>query len=84
MAFKLTTIELQYFIAKTTSACQPMDQGIIKNAKEYYRRRVIDNRLDSIDFDYEYQKIDVKTAIEYFVAAWKEVSTTTIIISFKL
>ena len=81
--FKLTNIELQYFIANTTSACQPMDQGIIKNAKVHYRRRVIDRKLDSIEYDYEYQEIDVKTAIEYFAAVWKEVSTTTIRNCFK-
>jgi hypothetical protein len=55
-----------------------MDQGIIQNAKVHYRRRVIDRKLDAIEYDYEYIDIDIKTAIEYLVAAWKEVTPQTI------
>ncbi len=46
--------------------------------KAINRRRVIDRKLDAIEYDYEYEEIDIKTAIEYLVAAWKEVTPRTI------
>ena len=65
----MTNIRLEYVIAYTTSVCQPIDQGIIWNSKVQYRRRVIDRKLDSIEYGYDYQEIDVKTAIEYLVSS---------------
>ena len=45
-----------------------MDQGIIWNTKIHYRRRVIERKLDSIEYQaIDYQEIDVKTSIEYLV-----------------
>ena len=38
-----------------------MDQGIIQNTKIHYRRRVIDRKLDAIEYDYEYVEIDIKS-----------------------
>ena len=55
-----------------------MDQGIIQNTKNRYRRRVIDRKLDAIEYEYEYVEIDVKTAIEYLVESWREVTAQTI------
>ena len=55
-----------------------MDQGIIQNTKIHYRRRVVDRKLDAIEYDYEYVEIDIKTAIEYLVEAWREVTPQTI------
>ena len=66
--YKLTNIKLEHFIANTTSVCRPMDQGIIWNTKIHYRRRVIERKLDSIEYQaIDYQEIDVKTSIEYLV-----------------
>ena len=45
--YTLTNIRLEYFVANTTSRCQPADQGIIQNAKVHYRRLL--NILNKIE-----------------------------------
>lgn len=42
---KLKAIELKFFPPNTTSVLQPMDLGIIKNLKHYYRRTLVKQRL---------------------------------------
>lgn len=37
----LTNIELVYFPPNLTSVLQPMDQGIIQNLKQHYRRKIL-------------------------------------------
>ena len=45
----LNCVKLQFFPPNTTSKLQPMDQGIIKNAKRRYRKKVMMRYLDDID-----------------------------------
>ena len=43
-----------------------MDQGIIQNVKVNYRRRVIDRKLDAIEYDYEsYNGTRKKSSFEF-------------------
>jgi hypothetical protein len=45
----LKNIKLEYFPPNTTSKTQPMDQGIIANLKQKYRKKLIQRLLTEID-----------------------------------
>ena len=44
-----SNVKLVFFPANTTSALQPLDQGIIQNVKVLYRKRLLQKVLDDID-----------------------------------
>lgn len=46
---KLKNVKLEYFPPNLTSILQPMDQGIIKNLKQYYRKRIVMKVLSHIE-----------------------------------
>lgn len=78
----LCNVKLIFLPPNTTSECQPLDQGIIKCFKSYYRKLLIRRLLSSIeesDSIGELEKsINVTNALIWTVTAWKKVQPKTI------
>ena len=80
----LQFIELVFLPPNTTSYIQPLDQGIIKNFKHYYRRQMLQKIVLTIDADENctatdvVQSISVLDAVNFMSAAWNDVSADTI------
>lgn len=77
-------IELVYIPADTSSSLQPMEQGIKKNVKVSYRRRMLSRILDVpggvAEFCADY---DVKDCIDLVNEAWTDVTAVDIYNSWK-
>ena len=73
----LKAIKVYYLPPNTTSATQPMDQGIIKNLKVHYRRQLVNKLTHSIEAKTECV-ITVLDALHYLRQAWDKVSAETI------
>lgn len=71
----LTNIKVIFFPPNMTSHVQPMDMGIIKNLKHFYRKRVVVNLLAAANSE---KKIDLLVASRMLKAAWEEVTQLTI------
>jgi len=68
----LTNIVLQFFTPNTRSKFQPLDRGIIKNFKAFYRQEVVNNVLECIESD-QTSNINVLAAMIFVDKAWKKV-----------
>ncbi|XP_037521072.1 tigger transposable element-derived protein 4 [Rhipicephalus sanguineus] len=66
-------IELAFLPANTTAVLQPMDQGIIKNLKSFYRRQM----LERIILCNNYQ-VMLLSALHMLVRVWEQVTALTI------
>ena len=64
-------------------AVKPMDQGVIRSTKAYYRRMVVQKYIDAIDRKKSIHKLTVLDAMDLLVTAWDRVSTETIKNCFK-
>lgn len=66
----------------TTSPLQPLDQGVIKNMKTHFKRRLLQHVLASVeDCDIAREitkKINVLDAVKWIKFAWDEVKDVTI------
>lgn len=76
---KLTNIELIYLPPNCTSILQPLDMGIIRCFKAYYRRRLVEKVLFNIEYGAScVGKVDVKDACDEISNSWNEVTAKTI------
>lgn len=79
---ELRATKLVFLPANTTAALQPMDQGVIRNIKCFYRRHVLERMIlcagDRKDFG-----ITLLTAMHMLVRAWEQVTATTIANCFR-
>lgn len=79
---QLSNISIIFLPPNTTTHCQPLDQGIIKNFKSLYRKFLMRRILSSIECSSstaELEKsITIANALIWIVAAWRDVSTKTI------
>jgi hypothetical protein len=84
---ELTSINLQFLPPNTTALVQPLDQGIIKNLKHFYRESLRSRIVDALDDELinaessvaEVSKqIDLMDAIHMVATAWQSVQSTTI------
>ncbi|XP_060577389.1 tigger transposable element-derived protein 4-like [Ruditapes philippinarum] len=73
----LKAVKLLFFPPNTTSKLQPCDQGIIFSFKRHYRSRVLDHIISCLDKHIDKQ-INILKAIQWFYAAWKDVTPTCI------
>lgn len=67
---KLQNIELAYFPPNMTSLLQPMDQGIIYNIKQLYRKRILMNILSQMEENKPVLAIDLLQAIRNLSTVW--------------
>ena len=80
----LQLIELVFLPPNTTSYIQPLDQGIIKNFKHYYRRQMLQKIVLTIDAGENctvtdvVRSISVVDAVNFMSAAWNDMSADTI------
>ncbi|CAG8837553.1 7029_t:CDS:1, partial [Cetraspora pellucida] len=74
---KLHNTTLHYLPPNTTSRLQPMDAGIIMSFKRRYRNYFIKWLLDQYESGNN-DKMNILTAIQFIVRAWREVSSETI------
>lgn len=73
----LSHVKVEFLPANTTSQLQPLDKGIIKNFKSFYRNEVVMQLLDSIEDEREH-KITILHAMNIADKAWKNISQSTI------
>jgi len=77
---KLRFVRLCFFPPNCTSILQPLDRGIIKCVKGYFRQDLIRKAVSLVD-DGKFSgnfKIDVLQALFYLRNAWNRVSAETI------
>lgn len=79
---EFSNIKLIFLPKNTTSVLQPMDMGIIKVFKDYYKKRLIRHLLNgkrqNSSTPIDKVVVNLKHAIDFTVAAWKEVTEKTI------
>ena len=80
----LKAVELEFLPDNTTSSVQPLDQEIIRNFKHYYRRRMLQKVLLTIDANKNATvknvacAISVLDAVNFMSVAWQDVSAETV------
>lgn len=79
---KLKNVKIHFLPPNTTAFCQPLDQGIIKTFKTFYRSAILKHilsRMDSVDSIEELAKsINVLDVVYFIDKAWQKVTPTTI------
>ena len=73
----LSHVELLFLPPNMTSSLQPLDSGIIKNFKSFYRQSQLNRYVEMAD-DNLTPDISLKEAIIFSKIAWDSVSETTI------
>ena len=78
---KYSNIKICFLPANTTSKLQPLDLGIIKNFKAYYRQLLLSYVISEIDdcstASDVVQSVNILMAIWWVVLAWSEVKEST-------
>jgi transposase len=84
---KLSNVKIEFLPANTTSLVQPLDQGVIKSFKSYYRKNLLQHLITQTIThsgnrppSYEINLLD---AIYWIISAWREVKDTCIQNCFK-
>ena len=62
---------------------QPIDQGVIRCLKVYYRKQLVKLILRSLNSNKTLPKVSLLTALQLLVSAWNEASQTTVVNRFK-
>lgn len=76
---KLTNVKLVFFPPNTTSVCQPLDLGIIKNFKEMYKKQLLRHLISKIDKNESTEKcVTVLDAVVWTVSAVNSIKPTTV------
>ena len=78
----LQFIKFVYLPPNTTSKTQPLDAGVIRCLKAYYRHDLAKRRLFAFENKLDFT-IDIKSAMEILKLAWNKVTPTTILNCFK-
>lgn len=79
----LKAVELIFLPPNTTSKTQPMDQGVIRSLKAFYRHSLIKRYITSIDQGKSPRKVNILEAMILLTAAWDCVSRETVVNCFK-
>ena len=75
---RLSNVVVRFLPPNTTAHIQPMDAGIIRNFKGYYRSLLVRYFLQCIEDGVE-QTVSIKLAITYVKEAWASVKQSTIV-----
>ncbi|CAF1613059.1 unnamed protein product [Adineta ricciae] len=75
-----SNVKLVFFPPNTTSKCQPLDQGVIKSFKCYYRQKLVRHIISQCTtaLTIDQVSISVLEAIKWIDLAWKAVTNVTI------
>lgn len=79
---KLSNVTIQFLPANTTSKLQPLDQGIIRNFKCFYRKEVVCRMISDMEKK-EQTRISVLDAIRMASKSWANIKSSTIANCFK-
>ncbi|GBM31695.1 Tigger transposable element-derived protein 4 [Araneus ventricosus] len=80
---KLKNVTVFYLPPNTTSKLQPMDQGVIKNFKIHYRKRIVRKVITALKNNQSMPKINLRGSISDISKAWNyDVTDRTIRNSF--
>ena len=79
----IKAIDLIFLPPNTTSKTQPMDQGIIRSLKAWYRTKVIRKYIAAVDAKKPLPKLTILDAMTMLVTAWDGVSETTVVNCFE-
>ncbi|KAM7444224.1 hypothetical protein ABFA07_007166 [Porites harrisoni] len=79
----LRAINLVFLPPNTTCKTQPMDQGVIKAMKAYYRASVVRRYIDAVEKGKDAPNISVLDAMTILTRAWNKVTPETIKNCFK-
>lgn len=82
LQLKLSNVRVEFLPANTTSVCQPLDQGVIKTFKVYYRQFFLKHlvtKLDTVSSVTELCKsVNVLDAVTWSEVAWNKITKETI------
>lgn len=81
-----SNIRIEFLPKNTTSVLQPMDQGIIRSFKCFYRKRLIQHiimQVEATGTSASAVKIDVLQAMKWSLCAWESVTRATIADCFR-
>ena len=78
----LSNVKLIFLPPNTISVSQPMDQGVIKCLKAFYRRRLANLMTKRLKQGQDLPKISILRALQLLVASWNDVTKTTIVNCF--
>lgn len=73
----LSHVAVEFLPPNTTSILQPLDQGVIKVFKSFYRTEIVQQLLDSLEENVDH-KISLLSAMYIADKSWKKVSEKTI------
>ena len=79
----LTNINLIFLPPNTTSALQPMDQGVIRSLKAHYRKKVVRLCIKAVESNKPLPKISILQALKHLASSWNAVSEETTVNCFK-
>ena len=79
----LKAIELIFLPPNTTSKTQPMDQGVIRSLKAFYRHSIIKRYITSIDGGRSPTNVNMLEAMTLLTVAWECASPITLVNCFR-
>ena len=85
-SMSFSNIQIQFLPANTTSRLQPMDQGVIRSFKSFYRRRLVQHLIQEMEASStaaEKVPIDLLKVMTWCNAAWNDVTQKTIANCFR-
>ena len=78
----LKAVTVHFLPPNTTAALQPMDQGVIKCFKSWYRKLLLGKMVDCMDSGMDF-KVDVLHGMQFAVKAWDHVSQSCVANCFR-
>ena len=78
----LKSIELIFLPPNTTSKLQPMDQGVIRSLKAYYKALALQRLVVAINKGKDLPVFSILDAMKMLDLAWQKVKTSTIVNCF--
>ncbi|KAM7300464.1 tigger transposable element-derived protein 6 [Ixodes scapularis] len=74
----LRNVRVEYLPPNATSHLQPLDAGIIKNVKHFYRKWIVRRSLAMVERGDAPTKLSILDVMHFLAAAWDTVSATTV------
>lgn len=74
----LRNVKVVFLPANTTSHLQPLDAGIIKNVKHFYRKCIVKRSLASVERGQQPTGVTILDAMHYLASAWSAVTAVTV------
>ena len=82
MIHNLKSIELIFLPPNTTSKLQPMDQGVIRSLKAYYKALALQRLVVAINKGKDLPVFSILDSMKMLDLAWQKVKTSTIVNCF--